>query len=85
MTFSMTSQSAHKVNTEDIKMMTTSINNAGGEIFWDTINWIPVYYIHTMEQRLTIEDKTNNNKEPGFHYIFSSFILDKFIKGKEKK
>ena len=85
MTFSMTSQSSHKVNTDDVKMLTTSINNAGGEIHWDTTNWIPKYYIHTVEQRLTIEDKINNYKSPGFHYIYSTFILDKFISGKDKK
>jgi hypothetical protein len=81
-TFSMTSQSSHKVNTSDVKMLTTSINNAGGEVFWDTINWVPKYYIHTIEQRLTIEDKIDNNKQPGFHYIYSTFLLDKFIRKK---
>ena len=85
MTFSMTSQSAHKVNTDDIKILTTAINNAGGEIFWDTIKWIPKYYIHTIEQRLTIENKINMYKELGFHYIHSTFILDKFVAGKDKK
>ena len=82
MTFSMTSQSAHIINTNDVKMLTTSKNNAGGEIFWDTINWIPKYYVHTIEQRLTIEDRINNYKEPGFHYIYTTFILDRFVRRK---
>jgi hypothetical protein len=84
MTFSMTSQSAHKVNASDIQMLTTSINNAGGEIFWDTINWIPRYYTHTIEQRLTIKELAENKERPGFHYIYSTFILDKFIRNGRK-
>jgi len=84
MTFSMTSHSAHKINTADIQMLTTSINNAGGEIFWDTTNWIPRYYTHTIEQRLTIKEKSEKKERPGFHYIYSSFILDKFIRNGKK-
>ena len=80
MTFSMTSHSAHKINTPDIQMLTTSINNAGGEIFWDTLHWIPRYYTHTIEQRLTITERNENKERPGFHYIYSTFILDKFIR-----
>ena len=83
-TFSMTSQSSHIVNTEEINMLTTAISNAGGEILWDTMNWIPMYYVHTMEQRLTIKNNTDKYEEPGYHYIYSTFILDKFVRGRDK-
>ena len=83
-TFSMTSQSAHRINTDDVKMLTTSINNAGGEVYWDTIHWIPKYYIHTIAQKLTIEDKIDKNKLTGFHHIFSIFVLDKIVRSSIK-
>jgi hypothetical protein len=81
--FSMTSQSSHGINTEEVKMITTSINNAGGEIFWDTAYYVPKFIIYTIEQRLTIEDRIDRKKINGFHHIYSNFVLDKIIRKKD--
>ena len=82
MTFIMTSQGSIVVNDDDMAFTTFSINNAGGEIFWDTTNWIPVFYYHTVEQRLTIQHSDKSKADPGFHYIFSTFVLDEFRRRK---
>lgn len=79
MDFIVTSQGSIAVISDDVKVKTSSVNNAGGSIFWDTANWVPKMYVHTVEQKLTIyysADKT----EPGMHFIHSTYILDKFIR-----
>jgi hypothetical protein len=82
MTFAMTSQGSMVVRSEDVNMVTTSVNNAVGEIFWDTDNWVPKLYTHTVEQKLTINnrDSQGSHTDPGFHYIYSTFVLDKFVR-----
>ena len=82
MTFIKTSQGAIVVSTDELNVITTSINNAGGEIFWDTTNWVPILYWHTVEQRLTIHDQEAQTSDPGFHYIHSTFVLDEFRRRK---
>jgi hypothetical protein len=82
MTFIKTSQGSIVVKSDDLEVATTSINNAGGEIFWDTTNWVPVLYFQTVEQRLTIYND-DGQTVPGFHYIYSNFVLDDFIRKEE--
>jgi len=79
MTFIKTSQGSIVVKSDDLDVATASINNAGGEIFWDTTNWVPILYFQTVEQRLTIYDEEGQTV-PGFHYIYSTFVLDDFIR-----
>jgi hypothetical protein len=80
MTFAMTSQGSIAVKTKDINITTSSINNAIGDIWWDTKNWIPTVYNHTIEQKLTINYPKDGKTEQGFQYIYSTYILEKFVR-----
>jgi hypothetical protein len=80
MTFAMTSQGSIAVKTKDINITTSSINNAIGEIWWDTKNWIPAVYNHTIEQKLSINYPKDDKTEQGFQYIYSTYILEKFVR-----
>jgi hypothetical protein len=82
-TFSMTSQASVVVKDSSVDMRTVSVSNGSGEIFFDTMYWVPKVYTQTMQQKLTIEDKKNNASSPGSHWINTTFILDKIVRKKQ--
>ena len=81
MTFIVTGQGLIEVLTNQLKIKTFAKIASGGEIFWDTENWIPQLYIHTMSQKLTIYYPRGVEKV-GTHNLYTTYVLDKLSRRK---
>jgi hypothetical protein len=78
--FIKTSQGNYKVKTEEDTIQVTSIINGYGIMFIGKTRNIPIHFLCTIEQKLTLHFKNNIDK-PGWHYINSFFSLLDYKEG----
>lgn len=81
--FSRSGQASHELVTKEYSMKTSAIINSGGDFFLDTNLWVPIHLVHSMEQKLKFY-YPDNRDQPGKHFIYSTFVLDKIIRSDEK-
>ncbi len=67
--------------TAGINLNVTSVINGFGNMYLSLDKYIPIYFYATVEQKLSIYIP-NEEPKPGWHYIASTFILEKYSKAK---
>ncbi len=77
--FARVGQAAYELLTDDISLKTSAVINSGGELFLDTTLWVPLFFTHAMEQKLTFH-YPNSKTQPGWHFITSDFILTRAVR-----
>lgn len=81
-TFARSGQASHEVVTKQYSVKTSGVINSGGEFYIDTTFWLPIVFMHTLEQKLTLY-YPDDKDQPGRHFIYSTFICDKIVRNKE--
>ena len=67
--------------TAGINLNVASVINGFGNMYLSLDKYIPIYFYATVEQKLSIY-VPNEEPKPGWHYIASTFTLEKYAKAK---
>jgi hypothetical protein len=80
--FIKTGQGSIRLNEAGGNIRITNIINGYGKLLISIDNQIPIHFLSTLEQKLTIEME-NGSKKPGWHYIHTAYTLDSYKPGPE--
>lgn len=77
-----TGQGSLQIKSGGESLLVTNVINGYGEMYFSSVNDVPVYYMGKVEQKLKLKFADESEK-PGFHFIVSTYTLEKYVPGKK--